>query len=277
MKKFYLLVVGVFLFFNVYAAENLNEITIEYQNNSITTSTRSYTNDRYIFQIDYIGDITNLSNEQLNYILKQKSNDYLKVFGDLKVTINPDNTGKFRNINNNVFVGYSGGMFGNSLNEDVMPNDTASLENLTFKIKNPIMDVYYRKNENEAWTNDKSSLNGKLTIEEQLSNLLNIDINLVKDKYKTLYYFKPYEDSIYTNRFDFYESTEQTTVSDENNYEVTTLKKLNQEYALLKFDYPTTNVFYEANRPINKLPYIITLTILICLTSFYILRKKRII
>lgn len=276
MKKFYLLVLSL-LFINVHASDTLNEINIEYQNNLITTSNRSYNNDRYIFQIDYLGDINNLSNEQLNYILTQKSNDYLKVFGDIKVTITPSKTGTYRNINNDIFIGYSGGMFGNSLAEDVMPNDTATLENLTFTVNNPIMDIYYRKDENSAWTNGKSSLTGDLTIEEQLSKLLDIDLASVKDNYKKLYYFKPYEDTVYTNRFDFYESTIQTPVNEENNYEVTTLKKINQEYALLKFDYPTTNVFFEPKVETSNLPYIMISTIFICLVSFYFFKKKKLI
>ena len=80
------LLVICLLSINVYGADSLNELKIEYLNNSITTSSRSYSNDRYIFKIDYLGDVTNFSSEQLNFALKQKSNDYLKIFGDIKVS-----------------------------------------------------------------------------------------------------------------------------------------------------------------------------------------------
>ena len=65
MKKFWLFVLGFLFVMNVYASDVLNEINIEYINNLVTTSTRSYSNNRYIFEIDYLGDVTNLSNEQL--------------------------------------------------------------------------------------------------------------------------------------------------------------------------------------------------------------------
>ena len=85
MKKLFLLVLCLFGI-NVYGADSLNELKIEYQNNSITTSSRSYSNNRYIFNIDYLGDVTNFSDEQLDFVLKQRSNDYLKIFGDIKVS-----------------------------------------------------------------------------------------------------------------------------------------------------------------------------------------------
>lgn len=272
MKKFYLFVFSLFLIFNIHASEVLNGIEIEYQNNIITTSTRSYSNDRYIFQIDYIGDVMDLSNEQLDFILNQESNDYLKVFGDINVRVHDIKK-------NNVFVGYSGGMFGNSLNEDVMPNDIANLENLSFVVKNPIMEVYYRKDSNSAWKNDKGTLSGVLSIKEQLSKLLDINLNDVKAQYKTLYYFKPYEDSVYTNRFDFYESNSMVSPLSENDYDVNNLKKINHEYALLKFDYSSSNVFFEnnvSNESYNIL-YVIITSVLVCLFSFCVLKWKRIV
>lgn len=265
--------------FNVYGSDSLNEIKIEYQNNVITTSSRTY-NNRYIFKIDYLGDITNFNNDQLEFALKQKSTDYLKVFGRVKVTINPDPNGKYKNIGSNIFVGYSCGMFGNSLNETVMPNDTAYKENLEFSVNNPIMEVYYRLNESSSWVNNKDTLSGELTLEEQLARLLNIDLssnpNGVKEKYKTLYYFKPYEDSVYTNRFDFYELTSSSS-GEGNNYEVNTLKKIDTEYALLKFDYPSSGVFLEVNNNVNYLPYIIVTSLIGCLGIFYFLKQKKII
>ena len=280
MKKLFLLVICL-LSINVYGADSLNELKIEYLNNSITTSSRSYSNDRYIFKIDYLGDVTNFSSEQLNFALKQKSNDYLKIFGDIKVTVVPDPNGKFKNISSNVFVGYAGGMFGNSLTETVMPNDTARKEGLSFTVKNPIMEVYYRTTDNGAWINTKDNLSGELSVEEQLAKLLNIDLssnpNGVKDKYKTLYYFKPYEDSVYTNRFDFYDSTSTTPANEENSYEINTLSKISTEYALLKFDYPSTGAFLELQNKTSNLPYIIVVSILVCLGAFYGLKRKGII
>lgn len=265
--------------FNVYGSDSLNEIKIEYQNNVITTSSRTY-NNRYIFKIDYLGDITNFNNEQLEFALKQKSTDYLKVFGNVKVTINPDPNGKYKNIRSNVLVGYSGGMFGNSLNETVMPNDTAYKENLEFSVNNPIMEVYYRLSDSSSWINNKDTLSGELTLEEQLAKILNIDLssnpNGVKEKYKTHYYFKPYEDSVYTNRFDFYEPSSSSS-SEGDNYEVNTLKKIDTEYALLKFDYPSSGVFLEVNNNVNYLPYIIITSLIGCLGIFYFLKQKKII
>lgn len=270
MKKFYLFVC-LFLCFNVYASEGLNDISIEYQNNSITTSTRSYSNNRYVFLIDYTGDINNLSDEQLDFILKQESSDYLRVFGNINVRINPNSRGV---RNNGIFVGYSGGMFGNSLYEDVIPNDVAHLENLSFSVLNPILDVYYRQDENSAWSNDKGSLSGVKTIEEQLSELLNIPVGMVKDKYMSLYYFKPFEDSVYTNRFDFYEGSGITMLAEGNDYDVSGLNKINYEYALLKFDYASANVFLESENNFFYLPYVIISALLVCLISFYFFRKK---
>ena len=282
MKKFWLFVLGFLFVMNVYASDVLNEINIEYINNLVTTSTRSYSNNRYIFEIDYLGDVTNLSNEQLNFLLSQSSSDYLKVFGDIKITILPDPNGKYKNIRDNIFLGYSGGMFGNSLYETVMPNDTATKENLTMLIKNPILEVYYRADENSAWSNDKGNLSGNLTLENQLATLLGIDLdtnpNGVKEKYKTNYYFKPYENSVYTNRFDFYEPTINTPATQEgNSYEVTTLSKISTEYAELKFDYPLDQTFFEIESKTNKLPYIIVTSILFCLCIFYVLKQKKII
>lgn len=281
MKKIYLFVLCFLLLINVKASDVLNEIKIEYEKNVLTTSTRSYTDERYIFKIDYLGDIANLNAEQLNFALNQSSNDYLKVFGNIKVTIIPDPNGKFKNINNKIFVGYAGGMFGNSISENVMPNNIASEKNLSFTIENPILEVYYRTNEGGAWKNDKVSLSGNLKLENQLAKLLNIDLssnpNGVKEKYKTLYYFKPYEDKVYSNRFDFYEKTPSTTDDEENNYEVSTLKKISTEYAQLKFDYPGTGVFLEVSNNVNKLPYIIVTIILSGIGLFYILKCKKII
>ena len=139
MKKIYLFVLCFLLLINVKASDVLNEIKIEYEKNVLTTSTRSYADERYIFKIDYLGDIANLNAEQLNFALNQSSNDYLKVFGNIKVTIIPDPNGKFKNINNKIFVGYAGGMFGNSISENVMPNNIASEKNLSFTIENPIL------------------------------------------------------------------------------------------------------------------------------------------
>ena len=280
MKKLFLLVLCLFGI-NVYGADSLNELKIEYQNNSITTSSRSYSNNRYIFNIDYLGDVTNFSDEQLDFVLKQRSNDYLKIFGDIKVTVVPDPNGKFKNIGSNVFVGYVGGMFGNSLTDTVMPNDIASKENLSFTVKNPIMEVYYRTSDNGAWINSKDSLSGELSVEEQLASLLNIDLNSnpngVKEKYKTLYYFKPYEDSVYTNRFDFYDSTSTTPANEENSYETDTLSKISTEYALLKFDYPSSSVFLEVQSKTSSLPYVVVISIFVCLGCFYGLKRKGII
>ena len=280
MKKLFLLVLCL-LSVNVYGADSLNELKIEYLNNNITTSSRSYSNNRYIFTIDYLGDVSNFSDEQLSFALKQKSNDYLKIFGDIKVTVVPDPNGKFKNIGSNVFVGYAGGMFGNSLLENVMPNDIASKENLSFIVKNPIMEVYYRTSDNSAWINSKDGLSGELSVEEQLARLLNIDLssnpNGVKEKYKTLYYFKPYEDSVYTNRFDFYNSTSTTPANEENSYETDTLSRISTEYALLKFDYPSSSVFLEVQNKTSSLSYVIIVSIFICLGSFYVLKRKGII
>ena len=282
MKKFGLLVLGFLFMINVYASDVLNEINIQYMNNLVTTSTRSYSNNRYIFAIDYLGDVTNLNSEQLNFLLSQSSDDYLKAFGDIKITILPDPNGKYKNISDKIFLGYSGGMFGNSLYETVMPNDTATKENLTMLIKNPILEVYYRTDENGVWSNDKGNLNGNLTIESQLATLLGVDLNAnpngVKEKYKTNYYFKPYENSVYTNRFDFYEPTINTPATQEgNNYETTTLNKISTEYAELKFDYPSTQTFFEIESKTNKLPYIIVTSILFCLCIFYVMKRKKII
>ena len=280
MKKLFLLVLCL-LSVNVYGADSLNELKIEYLNNNITTSSRSYNNDRYIFKIDYLGDVSNFSDEQLDFALKQKSNDYLKVFGDIKVTVMPDPNGKFKNVGSNVFVGYVGGMFGNSLTENVIANDIASKENLSFTVKNPIMEVYYRTSTNSAWINLKDGLSGELSVEEQLARLLNIDLtsnpNGIKENYKTLYYFKPYEDSVYTNRFDFYDSTSTTPVNEENSYEANTLSKISTEYALLKFDYPSSSVFLEIQSNTSSLPYIIVVCILVCFGLFYFFKRKGII
>ena len=282
MKKIYLFVLSFLLILNIHASDVLNEVKIEYENNVITTSTRSYSNGRYIFKIDYIGDITNFNDSQLDYILKQASKDYLKAFGNIKVSVVPDPNGKFKNIKDKIFIGYSGGMFGSSLNETVMPNDTASKENLTYTVKNPILEIYYRTDENNAWKNDKSSLTGELTIENQLAKLLNIDLstnpNGVKEKYKTLYYFKPYENNVYTNRFDFYESGESTPALTEGEaFETSTLKRISTEYAELKFDYPSTGAFFEVENKVSKLPYIIVTTVLLCLGIFSFLKCKKII
>ena len=282
MKKIYLFVLSFLLLINVNASDVMNEIKIEYENNVLTTSTRSYTNERYIFKIDYLGDVTSLTADQLAFALNQSSNDYLKVFGNIKVTIVPDPNGKFKNIENKIYVGYTGGMFGNSLTETVMPNNTATKENLSFTIKNPILEVYYRVDENSAWKNDKASLSGDMKLENQLANLLNIDLstnpNGVKEKYKTLYYFKPYEDKVYSNRFDLYEATPTTPAGAEGeNYETSTLKKISTEYAILKFDYPSTGAFFEVEAKTNKLPYIIVTTILLGIGLFYCLKCKKII
>lgn len=277
MKKIYLFAILFLTLINVKASNIMNEIKIEYENNVLTTSSRSYNNDRYIFKIDYIGDITSLSSNQLEFALNQSSNDYLKVFGNIKVTIVPDPNGKFKNIKNKIYVGYIGGMFGNTLNENIMPNDTATKEDLSFVVKNPILEVYYRTDENSAWKNDKNSLSGNLKLEEQLAKLLNIDLstnpNGVKEKYKKLYYFKPYEDKVYSNRFDFYEGN--PTTSENNNYETSTLKKISTEYAQLKFDYPSSGVFLESENKVSKLPYIIVTVILLGISGFCFLKCKK--
>lgn len=272
MKKIYLLIFTILFSINVYASETLNEISIEYQNNLITQANRNYEN-RYIFQIEYTPTISNLTEEQLNYILTQESNDYLKVFGEIKVKVNP--YGIYRNLKNDIIVGYSGGIFGNNLYENVLPNDIASKQNLSFVIKNPILEIYYRKNENEAWTNNKNNLSGNLKIQEQLEQLLNIESSQVKEKYNKLYYFKPYTDVVYTNRLDFYETTNKT-IKEDNNYETNTLKKLNHEYAVLKFDTLTTNVFLEQN-PKNNIQYVVITSIIICIATFYIFKRKKLI
>ena len=103
MKKFWLFVLGFLFVMNVYASDVLTEINIEYQNNLVTTSTRSYSNNRYIFEIDYLGDMTDLNDEQLNFLLSQSSDDYLKAFGNIKITILPDPNGKYKNISNSIF------------------------------------------------------------------------------------------------------------------------------------------------------------------------------
>ena len=102
MKKFGLFVLGFLFMINIHASDVLNEINIEYINNLVTTSTRSYSNNRYIFAIDYLGDVTNLSNEQLDFLLSQSSDDYLKAFGDIKITILPDPNGKYKNISDKI-------------------------------------------------------------------------------------------------------------------------------------------------------------------------------
>ena len=155
-------------------------------------------------------------------------------------------------------------------------------ENLAYTVKNPILEIYYRTDENNAWKNDKSSLTGELTIENQLAKLLNIDLstnpNGVKEKYKTLYYFKPYENNVYTNRFDFYEAGEGTPALTEGEaFETSTLKRISTEYAELKFDYPSTGAFFEVENKVSKLPYIIVTTVLLCLGIFSFIKCKKII
>ena len=61
------------------------------------------------------------------------------------------------------------------------------------------------------------------------------------------------------------------------NYETSTLKKISTEYAILKFDYPSTGAFFEVEAKTNKLPYIIVTTILLGIGLFYCLKCKKII
>ena len=173
--------------------------------------------------------------------------------------------------------------FGNNIDDDIIANDVASIKSTNFQIKQPIMEVYYKLNENSAWTNDTSNLTGTKTIEEQLADLLNIDLTSnpegVKNAYKTLYYFKPYENMTYSNRIDLYEATEQTSAEDPDNneYDITTLKKLSTEYGILRFKDLTETTFFENNNTPNVLPYIILVTLTICACTFYYLKSKKLI
>ena len=283
MKKLFIFFISLFLGLNVFASDILNEIDITYLDNALTKATRSYTNNRYIFDIEYIGDVTNLTSEQLSYALNQESSDYLTVFGNLNVKIMPSKNGVYKNIEDKIFAGISSGTFGNNIDDDVMPNDVANLNSTNFQIKEPIMEVYYRLNENSTWINDKDNLSGDLTLENQLANLLNIDLDTnpdgVKNAYKTLYYFKPYEDMTYSNRIDLYEATEQTSAEDpgNNEYSVDTLKKLSTEYGILRFKELTDTTFFENNNTPNILPYVILITLTLCGCAFYYLKSKKLI
>jgi len=275
MKKVILIFISLLFVFNVNGSDSVTEFDITYLDNALTKATRSYTNNRYIFDIEYIGDISNLIESQLAYALSQKSDD-LTILGDLYVKTN------YKNINDKIFVGISSGTFGNNIDDEVMPNDVASLKNKNFEIKQPIMEIFYRLDENSSWSNDKSNLSGNKSIEEHLASLLNIDLNQnpdgVKNVYKTLYYFKPYEDMTYSNRIDLYDKTDSTSLENNNNeYDVSTLKKISTEYGILRFKNITDTTFFETNNKKNVLPYVILITLTICSFSFYYLKSKKLI
>lgn len=271
MKKIFLLLVSFLFILNVKGSDSLTEFDITYVDNALTKAIRSYTDNRYIFDMEYIGDITNLTSEQLDFALNQESSDYLTVYGTLSVKTN------YRNIND-IYVGISSGTFGNNINDEVMPNDVASKKNKNFEIKQPIMEVFYRLDENSGWINDRGNLNGSKTIKEQLSELLNIDLDSVKDNYKKLYYFKPYENMTYSNRIDIYDKTDSTSLENNNNeYDVSTLKKINTEYGILRFKEVTESTFFETTNNKNVFSYILLITLTICLITFYYLKSKKLI
>ena len=69
MKKIFLLLVSFLFILNVKGSDSLTEFDITYVDNALTKAIRSYTDNRYIFDMEYIGNITNLTSEQLDFAL----------------------------------------------------------------------------------------------------------------------------------------------------------------------------------------------------------------
>lgn len=276
MKRFlklFLFVVSLFVFSSkqVKADVTGRSVTFSIPNTSYYSVNRTYENGNTVFDINYVSNLNNLTDAQLNDILGQKintSNDLLTVYGEMKINVTPVVGSTYNPIVNktNIYRANGLGKYTTDINASIDTPNVAAKTTFNETVYPVVAKIYYKTSAEGEWIHTPIDAVENEKISDYLARLLSINLTEnptgLVDAYKTSYYFKPITDgNYYLNKYQFYDDGNKTiSANGEGYYNLSDLDKLGEEKVIIKYHgSDSASTFLESDNQNSSWIYIISI------------------